>query len=195
MRVILSHQLLTPVGFELRGMSLCDIRCLADSISTITGLANEAAAPEAPRSHPAAVRFPREHPSHFTPELSFGPNHPEVLNVCGTRLRVADSCKETTLGGAILVKGNYYGLTVKHVLYDDSPEAEPPEPKAENIRIYDTDWAEEDSSDTDWECDVQDGNLIGEEDELAHSPGTDLFLVDRNNQKDGAVSVVPRVCL
>ncbi|KAL8826310.1 MAG: hypothetical protein Q9191_003881 [Dirinaria sp. TL-2023a] len=164
MRVILRHQLLPPVGFDLKGMSLCDIRLLANSISASMGPVNESSADGAPRSHPAGARSSGERASPFAPH-----NHPEYISVCGTRLKVAGSTGETTLGGVVLVKGNFYGLTVKHVLHDPCPDFERAGGKANEVRIYDSDWAEEPSSDSDSEYDIQDDDRSDEEDEMARS--------------------------
>ena len=112
----------------------------------------------------------------FLPGSSSTPYYQTLRNVCGSRLLEVGTSRKITLGGAIVVDGEIYGLTVKHVLQNSDTEVEPENPKENEVRIYDSEWAEQDSSDTDSDDDVGEDTRGGNENALAPSSGTYLSL-------------------
>ena len=76
-------------------------------------------------------------------------------NVCGVQLVAEHSHRKATLGGALLIDGEYYGLTSAHVLQDTGIATEPSGPISQDAQMYDSDWAERSSSQSDDENIVQ----------------------------------------
>ena len=57
------------------------------------------------------------------------------------------------------------------MLQDGNTKIEPEDPEANEIQIYDSEWAEEGSSDTDSDGDVQDDICKGKDTAFTHSSG------------------------
>ena len=150
MRVILKHALLQPEGFDLKGIAPCDL-CLYAGDASNTEWRNL-------QPHVRAASFQRsllsQNSPHWTPAMQACAS-PEALgqNVCGFGLVAEASNKRATLGGVLVIDGDFYGLTSAHVLDESSPTKHPV--NLADAQMYDSAWAEEESDESDDEIFAQ----------------------------------------
>ena len=130
MRVIIRHQLLKPRGFDIKGIAPYDLRLYGGSVpeSSLSGEHND-----------------DDSPRDISPE----PVGDVWSSICGVPLVAERSGRKATLGGAFIINGKYYGLTSEHVFQDASIATEWPSSTFEDAQMYDSEWAEEASSQSD----------------------------------------------
>ena len=155
MRVVIRHQLLKPRGFDIKGIAPYDLRLYGGSVpeSSLSGEHNDDYLSRryfsAPRADPigSGLGNPAPLKSDFIAGLG--------RNVCGVGLVVDHSDRKATLGGALIINGKYRGLTSAHVLQDAHIATESLGSISQDAQMYDSDWAEEDS------CQSDDDNTSG----------------------------------
>jgi hypothetical protein len=110
MKMLLEEETIKREGFKVLGARTQDVRLMATSSS----------------------------PPHAMHPLDIALSEPR--SICGTRIVADETGKGATIGGAIIVDGIYYGLTVAHLFAkDDEASSEIAVP--DELEIYDGDWA------------------------------------------------------
>ena len=143
MRVILKHELLKPEGFDLKGMAPCDLCHYAGDASNTQWPHLQPHVRAATFQRPSSQSIPLRAPALQADAA------PEALgqNVCGFGLVAGPSNKRATLGGALIIGEDFFGLTSAHVLDDASPSKDPGKP--DDAQMYDSAWAEQESDESD----------------------------------------------
>ena len=130
MRVVIRHQLLKPRGFDIKGIAPYDL-CLYGGSVPDPALSEEDSDDDPSRA--------------ISPE----PVDDAWSSVCGVELVAERSGRKATLGGALIINGKYYGLTSEHVFQDAIIATEWRGSSFEDAQMYDSEWAEEGSSQSD----------------------------------------------
>lgn len=168
MRVVIKHQLLKPRGFDIKGIAPYDLRLYLGSVPVPAsgGAHNRDHESRQPgpdhgsgpiSSEPVAVSMDSlpqdlsESNSALKAQLVAGEMG---LNVCGSELYVSQSHRKATLGGALIINEKYYGLTAGHVLQDADTATKSPDLTFQPAQMYDSDWAEQISDQSDDESSV-----------------------------------------
>ena len=150
MRVILKHDLLKPEGFDLKGIAPCDLCLYAGDASNTEWRHLQPHVRAAASQQSLSQILP-----HWAPAIqAYAP--PGALlgqNVCGFGLVAEASNKRATLGGVLIIDGDFYGLTSAHVLDEASPTKDPGTPA--DAQMYDSAWAEQESDESDDEIIAQ----------------------------------------
>ena len=115
MRVILRRKMLKSKGFELKGCPNCDLELLTVD------------------SKATLIRQVDES----------GQGLP--ISLCGAEIEVKMPIRSATLGGAIIIDGTYYGVTVAHAFTEDRQASN--DKLGNDVMLYDSDWAESSSGD------------------------------------------------
>ena len=146
MRVIIRHQLLKPRGFDIKGIAPYHLQLYGGSATVPASSGVHNSADPSRRISPEVVIDPWD---SLEAEL-LGINVDRY--VCGVELVVERSGRKATLGGALIINGNHYGLTSEHVFQDADIATELP---VSTLEMYDSEWAEEAS------CQIDDDNAAG----------------------------------
>ena len=158
MRVVIRHQLLKPRGFDIKGIAPYHLQLYGGSVPVpaSSGGRNSNKPSRGIFREPATGSMD----SRFRKRPSLYPEDELIAgkwgrNVCGVELVVEHSLRKATLGGALLIDGKYYGLTSAHVLQDAGITTGSPGSVSQDAQMYDSDWAEQSSSQSDDESTVQ----------------------------------------
>ncbi|KAK3178374.1 hypothetical protein OEA41_000509 [Lepraria neglecta] len=70
-------------------------------------------------------------------ELLQGP----PMSLCGAEIQIGDPVRSVTLGGGIILNGQYHGLTVAHAFTEDVQAPQHEQYPNREMILYDSDWA------------------------------------------------------